>query len=91
MFMAAGFAMLEAGLVRAKNTAAICLKNIALYSTAGICFYLIGYNLLYVGVGEGGFIGSFQLLYSSSDAELALLNAEAIDDGVIGAVTENGY
>jgi Amt family ammonium transporter len=34
MFMAAGFAMLESGLVRSKNTAAICLKNIALYSTA---------------------------------------------------------
>ena len=35
MFMAAGFAMLEAGLVRSKNTATICLKNIALYSIAG--------------------------------------------------------
>ncbi len=91
MFMAAGFAMLEAGLVRSKNTAAICLKNIALYATAGICFYLIGYNLLYVGVGEGGFIGSFQLLYGSSDAELALLNAETADEGLVSAVTENGY
>ena len=51
MFMAAGFAMLESGLVRSKNTAAICLKNIALYSIAGlIAFYLIGYNLMYVGV-----------------------------------------
>ena len=59
MFMAAGFAMLEAGLVRSKNTAAICLKNIALYSVAGIAFYLVGYNLLYSGVPEGGFIGSF--------------------------------
>ena len=36
MLMAAGFAMLESGLVRGKNTAAICLKNIALYSTAGL-------------------------------------------------------
>ena len=35
MWMAAGFAMLESGLVRTKNTAAICLKNIALYSVAG--------------------------------------------------------
>ena len=40
MLMAAGFAMLESGLVRSKNTAAICLKNIALYSTAGLVFYL---------------------------------------------------
>ena len=46
MFMAAGFAMLESGLVRAKNTATICLKNIALYSLAGIAFYLVGYSLL---------------------------------------------
>ncbi|MCY4191506.1 MAG: hypothetical protein OXD42_09340 [Rhodospirillaceae bacterium] len=42
MFMAAGFAMLESGLVRKKNTAVICLKNIALYSIAGLMFYIIG-------------------------------------------------
>ncbi len=91
MFMAAGFSMLEAGLVRAKNTAAICLKNIALYSLAGIMFYLIGYNLLYVDVPEGGFIGSFSLLYSSSAEELALLAAESADETTVGAVTESGY
>ena len=38
MFMAAGFAMLESGLVRTKNTATICLKNIALYSIAGLMY-----------------------------------------------------
>ena len=59
MFMAAGFAMLESGLVRSKNTATICLKNIALYSLAGLMFYLVGYNLMYMGV-DGGFLGSFQ-------------------------------
>jgi len=58
MFMAAGFAMLEAGLVRSKNTATICLKNIALYSIAGFMYYAIGYNLMYDGV-DGGFMGSF--------------------------------
>ncbi|MEQ9606663.1 MAG: ammonium transporter, partial [Kiloniellaceae bacterium] len=42
MWMAAGFAMLEAGLVRTKNTATICLKNIALYAIAGILYYIIG-------------------------------------------------
>ncbi len=42
MFMALGFAMLEAGFVRKKNTSAILLKNIALYSIAGIMFYLVG-------------------------------------------------
>ncbi len=58
MFMAAGFCMLEAGLVRAKNAATICLKNIALYSVAGLMVYLVGYNLIY-GVAEGGIIGKF--------------------------------
>ena len=42
MWMAAGFAMLESGLVRSKSTASICLKNIALYSIAGIMYYLVG-------------------------------------------------
>ena len=42
MFMAAGFAMLEAGLVRSKNVAMQCTKNIALYSIAGIMYYLVG-------------------------------------------------
>ncbi|SCA56250.1 conserved membrane hypothetical protein [Candidatus Terasakiella magnetica] len=60
MFMAAGFAMLESGLVRSKNTATICLKNIVLYAVSGFMFYLVGYNVLYGGV-EGGFIGSFSL------------------------------
>lgn len=58
MWMAAGFAMLEAGLVRTKNVATICLKNISLFGIAGILFYLMGYNLMYAGV-DGGWIGSF--------------------------------
>jgi ammonium transporter, Amt family len=58
MWMAAGFAMLEAGLVRSKNVSMQCLKNIALYSVAGLLFWLTGYNLMYTGV-DGGFIGSF--------------------------------
>ncbi len=41
MLMAMGFTCLEAGLVRTKNTAAICLKNVGLYSLAGIMFYLV--------------------------------------------------
>lgn len=58
MWMAAGFAMLEMGLVRSKNVSMQGLKNIALYSIAGIMFWLTGYNLMYTGV-DGGFIGSF--------------------------------
>ena len=61
MFMAAGFCMLEAGQVRSKNTAVICLKNIGLFSIAGLMYYLIGYNLMYDGV-DGGYLGSFSLL-----------------------------
>ncbi len=56
MWMAAGFAMLEAGLVRTKNTAMQCTKNIALYSIAGIMYWLVGYNLMYMDVS--GFIGT---------------------------------
>ena len=58
MWMAAGFAMLEAGLVRSKNVSMQCLKNIALYSIAGIMYWIVGYNLMYTGV-DGGYIGSF--------------------------------
>lgn len=58
MWMAAGFAMLEAGLVRTKNVSMQCLKNIMLYSVAGLMFWALGYNLMYTGV-DGGFMGSF--------------------------------
>jgi len=89
MWMAAGFAMLESGLVRTKNTAAICLKNIALYSLAGIFYYLIGYNLMYVDVT--GYIGSLSFLYNPGDAELALLNADEATPEMVTAVVDNGY
>ncbi len=91
MWMAAGFAMLESGLVRTKNTAAICLKNIALYSFAGIAYYIIGYNLMYVDVPEGGFIGSFSIFYNAGDAETALINADEATEELVSAVTSNGY
>ncbi|AWW73055.1 ammonium transporter [Erythrobacter sp. KY5] len=53
MWMAAGFAMLEAGLVRAKNTSTQCIKNIGLYSIAGLMFWVIGYSIAYPGFAEG--------------------------------------
>ncbi|MWV28749.1 ammonium transporter [Erythrobacter sp. GH3-10] len=67
MWMAAGFAMLEAGLVRAKNTSTQCLKNIGLYSIAGLMFWVIGYNIAYpgdMGTDWNGFIGGFSGVYS---------------------------
>ncbi|MEP3226085.1 MAG: ammonium transporter [Parasphingorhabdus sp.] len=57
MWMAAGFAMLEAGLVRSKNVSMQCLKNISLYSLAGIMFWVTGYNLMYTDVAS--WIGTF--------------------------------
>ncbi len=58
MFMAAGFAMLESGMVTSRSVSVICAKNIGLYSIAGIMFWLFGYNLAY-GIPEGGYIGTF--------------------------------
>ena len=67
--------------MRTKNASAICLKNIGLYSIAGLTFYLIGYNIMYVGVGTGGWFGSFQFLYGPTGDEIALLSGkqEALD------------
>ena len=82
MWMCAGFTMLESGSVRTKNASMICLKNIGLYSIAGLAYYFIGYNLMYVGVGDlglGGLIGSFTLLYGSSAAQITLVNAEGAE------------
>ncbi len=86
MWMAAGFAMLESGLVRTKNTATICLKNIALYSVAGIMYYVIGYNLMYVDVS--GYLGSFGIFYNAGDAEFGLIGGDATQ---LEAVVGNGY
>ncbi|MBO6469265.1 MAG: ammonium transporter, partial [Pelagibacteraceae bacterium] len=58
MWMAAGFCMLESGLVTSKSVSTIAAKNIGLYAIAGIAFWVCGYNLAY-GIPEGGFIGSF--------------------------------
>ncbi len=68
MWMAAGFAMLEAGLVRSKNVADICLKNISLYAVACIMWMLMGYNVMYADVGS--YFGTFFSLWSPADAEL---------------------
>jgi len=72
MFMAPGFAMLEAGLVRAKNTTEILTKNVALFSIACIMYLLCGYAIMY---GDGsGWMPGFGLLIgeeNSADAVLA--------------------
>ena len=78
MFMAAGFCMLEAGNVRSKNTAVICLKNIGLFSIAGIMYYLVGYNLMYAGV-DGGYFGTFSLFDRNDAVDLDTGYAAASD------------
>ena len=85
MWMAAGFSMLEAGLVRAQNTATICLKNVALYAIAGIMFYLIGYNVMYVDLGDHGLWGSFSLFYDPTISEVNLMAAEEADEALAAA------
>ena len=77
MWMCAGFTMLEAGSVRTKNASVICLKNIGLYSIAGLTFYLVGYNLMYLDVGS--VIGTLSFGYGPSAEELALLEAVAAE------------
>ena len=65
MWMAAGFAMLEAGLVRAKNTTEILTKNILLYAIACVMYLLVGYNIMYVDNGAGGWLPSVGSLMGS--------------------------
>ncbi len=83
MWMAAGFCMLEAGLVRSKNTTIQCSKNIGLYSIAGIMYWLVGYNLMYSGV-DGGWIGSFSP-WAASDPAVTADGFKADDGNVYAA------
>ena len=68
MWMAAGFCMLESGLVTSKSVSVICAKNIGLYAIAGIMFWAVGYNLAY-GITDGGFIGNFNYWSDASKLE----------------------
>ena len=65
-FMAAGFCMLECGLVTTKSVSTIAAKNIGKFAIASIVFFLCGYNLAY-GIPEGGYIGSFSIWSDSSE------------------------
>lgn len=67
MWMAAGFAMLEAGLVRAKNTAEILTKNISLYAIACIMFMLVGYNLMYPAETISAYIPGLDFLLGAEN------------------------
>ncbi|MFG5381550.1 ammonium transporter [Yoonia sp. R2-816] len=85
-WMAAGFAMLEAGLVRSKNVTMQLTKNIALFSIASIMYWLIGFNLMYPGDGwlVSGWLGPF---FSWTELEAVGLAAEdaALDYASVGS------
>ena len=66
MWMAAGFAMLEAGLVRAKNTTEILTKNVALFAIACTMYLLVGYHIMYSSP-EGGIFPSFGVLIGAEN------------------------
>jgi Amt family ammonium transporter len=72
MWMAAGFAMLEAGLVRAKNTAEILTKNIALFAIASVMYMLVGYNIMY-GDSISSIIPGIGFLLGEDNAPQAVL------------------
>ena len=73
MFMAPGFAMLEAGMVRAKNTSEILTKNVALFSIACIMYMLCGYAIMYPGAGEGAWLPMLGLGVGEENATDAVL------------------
>ncbi len=78
MWMAAGFAMLEAGMVRAKNTAEILTKNISLFAIACIMYMLCGYNLMYPGDNVvSAFIPNFSFLLGAENAADAMAGDDA--------------
>jgi Amt family ammonium transporter len=80
MFMACGFCMLEAGLVRAKNTTMQLTKNVALFSIAAIGYYLIGYNLMYP-LGSWSVDGVLSGVFPSvAVLEAVGISAEQADD-----------
>ena len=67
-FMAAGFCMLESGLVTNKSVSTIAAKNIGKFAICSIIFFLFGYNMAY-GIPEGGYIGSFTIWAEGSKLE----------------------
>ncbi|WP_290697405.1 ammonium transporter [Amphritea sp.] len=81
MWMAAGFAMLEAGLVRSKNTTEILTKNVALYAIACIMYLVCGYELMY---GGGIFLGGIEEI----DVEQVL--ADSAEEGFNGGAVYSG-
>ncbi|MEE4331283.1 MAG: ammonium transporter [Wenzhouxiangella sp.] len=76
MWMAAGFTMLEAGLVRARNTVEILTKNVALYAVACLMYMIIGYNLMYADSGVGGILPGVSFFLGGDNSVADVLASE---------------
>jgi Amt family ammonium transporter len=89
MFMACGFCMLEAGLVRSKNTTMQLTKNISLFSIAAVGYYLLGYNLMYP-LGTWSIDGIFSGVIGVAVMEAVGISADNADD-ISYATTGSDY
>ncbi len=81
MWMAAGFAMLEAGLVRSKNTTEILTKNVALYAIACTMYLVCGYQIMYDG---GFFLSGVTTVAQMDEGAIAGVLAESAESGFGG-------
>ena len=89
MFMAAGFCMLEAGLVRSKNTTMQLTKNVSLFSIAAVGYYAVGYNLMYP-LGNWSVEGVLSGVFGVAIMEAVGVTADAADD-ISYATTGSDY
>jgi Amt family ammonium transporter len=87
MWMAAGFAMLEAGLVRAKNTTEILTKNVALFAIASTMYLVCGYQFMYDG---GFFLSSITTVAEMDDVAISQILLDSAEEGFDGGSTYSG-
>ena len=87
MWMAAGFAMLEAGLVRTKNTTEILTKNVALFAIACTMYLVCGYQFMYDG---GYFLSGVTTVAQMDDAAIAQVLADSAEEGFDGGSVYSG-
>jgi Amt family ammonium transporter len=87
MWMAAGFSMLEAGLVRSKNTAEILTKNVALFAIACTMYLVCGYQFMYDG---GYFLSGVTTVAQMDDAAIAQVLADSAEEGFDGGSVYSG-
>lgn len=87
MWMAAGFAMLEAGLVRAKNTTEILTKNVALFAIASTMYLICGYQFMYDG---GFFLSSITTVAEMDDVAISQVLLDSAEEGFDGGSTYSG-